>query len=54
MRRCALRGVFLMCDSNPDSGEIRGGTSHSSVNPMHYRDGTPCFLLKGDNYWWER
>ena len=23
---------------------------YSRVNPMHFRDGTPCFLLKGNNY----
>ena len=38
----------MMCDSDADSGRMRGGTSHGPVNPMHFRDGTPCFSLEGN------
>ena len=53
MRRCALRGAFLLCGSTPGSGGMRGGTSHTPVNARHFRDDTPCFSLKGNNDWWE-
>ena len=35
-------------------GRMRGGTSNNLVNSMHFRDGTPCFSLKGNHDWWER
>ena len=28
-------------------------TSNSLVNPTHFRDGTLCFLLEGNNDWWD-
>ena len=43
-----------MCDYDPGAGGIRGGTSHSPVNPMHFRNGIPSFSLEGSNGWWER
>ena len=36
-----------MCDSDLGSGGKRGGTSHSPVNPTHFRDGTPYFRWRG-------
>ena len=43
-----------MCDSDPDSSGMTGGTIQSPLNRMHFRDGTPWFSLKGDNDSWER
>ena len=29
-------------------------TGNNAVNLMHFRDGTPCFWLKGNNDWWDK
>lgn len=46
------------CLKGNNDGEIRGRNfvlePNSPVNPMHFRDGTPCFPLKGNNDRWKR
>ena len=48
---CSGKVVSVYLDTNSN---YVYKSNRSPVNPMHFRDGTPRFSLKGGDDWWDK